>query len=305
MLHRVVAEHRDGFDPNRELHVTPDVLGAVIAATRAEGLSFVTLDEAAARLRAGGAAPPFACLTFDDGYRDNLDLALPVCARLEAPFTVYVTTGFVDRTADIWWYAVEALLRGVREIDIDGAAVPAATAAQKTAAFGLLAGRLRAMAPAAARALLDRLAARHGSGFRDDAAALAMDWDMVGALDRSGTGTVEAHGVTHAALARLEAADARFEAAESRRVLEARLGRPVRHFAFPFGDPPSAGPREFAMCGDLGFASAVTTRFGNLGPAAAAAPWALPRVPVNGFDDARTVAVKVSGLAAWLRRLAG
>lgn len=297
--------HRDGFDPNRELHVTPDVLAAVIEATRAQGFAFVTLDEAMARLRGGGAEAPFACLTFDDGYRDNLDLALPVCARLEAPFTVYVTTGFIDRTADIWWYALEGLLRDAERIEIDGAAVPVATAAEKAAAFGRLAGQLRAFGPAAARAAIDAMAARHGAGFRTDAAALAMDWDMVAALDRSGVGAVEAHGVTHAALARLAAADARAEAAESRRILEARLGRPVRHFAFPFGDPPSAGAREFALCGDLGFASAVTTRFGNLSASAAATAWSLPRVPVNGFDDARTVAVKVSGLAAWMRRLAG
>lgn len=305
MLHRVVAEHRGGFDPNRELHVTPDVLAAVITATRAHGFAFVTLDEALDRLRTGSAAAPFACLTFDDGYRDNFELALPVCSRLDAPFTVYVTTGFIDRSADIWWYAVEVLLREVDRIAIDGADVPAATTAEKAAAFGRLATRLRAAGPAAARALLDDLAARHGTEFRDAAAALAMDWVMVDALDRSVVGAVEAHGVTHAALARLDPAEARAEAAESRRLLEARLGRPVRHFAFPFGDPPSAGARDFALCGELGFASAVTTRFGNIGPGSAAAPWSLPRVPVNGFDDARTVAVKVSGMAAWLRRLAG
>jgi peptidoglycan/xylan/chitin deacetylase (PgdA/CDA1 family) len=128
-----------------------------------------------------------------------------------------------------------------------------------------------------------------------------MDWNMVAALDRSGVASIGAHGVTHAALARLEEAAARHEAAESRRILEARLGRPVVHFAYPFGDPPSAGPREFALCGALGFASATTTRFGNLAAGAGDAPWALPRVPVNGFDDARTVAVKVSGMAAALR----
>lgn len=297
--------HREGFDPNRDLHVTPDVLAAVITATRAQGFAFVTLDEAMDRLHGRAAAAPFACLTFDDGYRDNLDLALPVCARLDAPFTVYVTTGFVDRSADIWWYALEALLREAERVEIDGAAVPAATAAEKAAAFRRLAGQLRVLGPAAMRAAIDAMAARHGAGFRAGAAALAMDWDMVAALDRSGVGAVEAHGVSHAALARLDAADARAEAAESRRRLEALLGRPVRHFAFPFGDPPSAGAREFALCGELGFASAMTTRFGNLAAAAAATPWSLPRVPVNGFDDARTVAVKVSGLAAWLRRLAG
>ena len=41
----------------------------------------------------------FAALTFDDGYRDTLDEALPVLERLRAPFTVYCATGFIERTA--------------------------------------------------------------------------------------------------------------------------------------------------------------------------------------------------------------
>jgi peptidoglycan/xylan/chitin deacetylase (PgdA/CDA1 family) len=46
-------------------------------------------------------------LTFDDGYRDNAAFAYPVLKRHAAPFTVYVTTGFADATAPLWWLDLE------------------------------------------------------------------------------------------------------------------------------------------------------------------------------------------------------
>ena len=48
------------------------------------------------------------------------------------------------------------------------------------------------------------------------------------------------------------------------------------------GDPGSAGPREFALARELGFATAVTTRPGHLFADHAAHLHALPRVSVNG-----------------------
>ena len=36
----------------------------------------------------------FVCLTFDDGYRDNLRYALPILKKYDAPFTIYIPTSF-------------------------------------------------------------------------------------------------------------------------------------------------------------------------------------------------------------------
>ena len=36
-------------------------------------------------------------ITFDDGYRDNLTVALPLLEKFQLPMTLFVTAGFVDR----------------------------------------------------------------------------------------------------------------------------------------------------------------------------------------------------------------
>jgi peptidoglycan/xylan/chitin deacetylase (PgdA/CDA1 family) len=79
------------------------------------------------------------------------------------------------------------------------------------------------------------------------------------------------------------------------------LGAPVRHLAYPVGDPTSAGPREFTMARDLGFRSAVTTRPGMLFPEHAQHLTALPRISVNGFfQNADAFDVLLSGVPFWL-----
>ena len=77
----------------------------------------------------------------------------------------------------------------------------------------------------------------------------------------------------------------RAEMENSRAVIEAALGVRPEHFAYPVGDPTSAGPREFKIAAELGFKTAVTTRPGVLFPGhadhltGAAAHLAQRRVP--------------------------
>jgi peptidoglycan/xylan/chitin deacetylase (PgdA/CDA1 family) len=85
---------------------------------------------------------------------------------------------------------------------------------------------------------------------------------------------------------------------QSRAVIEAALGKRTQHFAFPVGDPTSAGPREFRIAAELGFKTAVTTRPGVIFRKHREHLSALPRISVNGeFQRSRYVKVLMSGSA--------
>ena len=63
------------------------------------------------RLAERNFARRFACFTFDDGYRDNRDFALPVMREFDAPFTVYVASDFRRRQRRrLWWIALETVI---------------------------------------------------------------------------------------------------------------------------------------------------------------------------------------------------
>ena len=107
MLHRVVEQRSES--KNRVLEITPLFLEQTICDYRRQGYRFVSIDEACDIISKGHTKQPFVCLTFDDGYRDNYTVALPLLKRLNIPFAVYVTTGFIDNRLPMWWYPNQQL----------------------------------------------------------------------------------------------------------------------------------------------------------------------------------------------------
>ena len=110
-LHHVRPAPPGGFRPNGLLEITPDFLDRALTLIRAEGYDIVSLDEALLRLADPKPGRFFVALTFDDGYRDNLDQAWPVLAKHQAPWTLYVVRGFAERTARLWWLELEEAIR--------------------------------------------------------------------------------------------------------------------------------------------------------------------------------------------------
>jgi len=109
-LHHVRPRRRQAFQPNRLLEVTPSYLEAVIVRMRDAGIDLVSLDEMHRQLVEGNFKRRFACLTFDDGYRDNLAYAYPILKKQAAPFAIYVPTSFPDRLGELWWLVLEAVI---------------------------------------------------------------------------------------------------------------------------------------------------------------------------------------------------
>ena len=110
MLHHVRPARDDMFQPNRHLEITPDFLREVLAHVRALGVDIVSMDEAHRRMHERDFARRFACFTFDDGYRDNRDHALPLFREFDVPCTVYVASDFAEGTGRLWWIELERAL---------------------------------------------------------------------------------------------------------------------------------------------------------------------------------------------------
>ena len=124
MLHRVV-ERRSEKPEQRELEVTVDWLEQLIDFYRKQGFRFVSVCELPLILNSQFSilnSPRWVCITFDDGYKDNYTIAYPILKRLNVPFIVYVTTGFVDNRLPMWWYPGENLgisAEELKQLDTD------------------------------------------------------------------------------------------------------------------------------------------------------------------------------------------
>ncbi|WP_108460063.1 polysaccharide deacetylase family protein [Devosia naphthalenivorans] len=299
-LHRVLPDDPEDFAPNAILQVKPDFLEYVIERLRDLGIDIVSLDEALERLAAPGKGKPFVVLTFDDAYKDNLEYALPILHRQEAPFTLYVPTALVDGVGELWWQAIEDIITHQQAIALttngEKDYVETLTVAEKTDAFNTLYWQMRKMPEADRVQLVRSFAAAYGYDLEKQCRDLIMDWQQVRLFAEDPLCTIGAHTVHHYELSKLSPEHARSEMKQSADVLVAQLGERPAHFSYPLGGPLSAGEREFALARELGFKSAVTTRPGGLYPHHAANPHALPRVSLNGlFQSRRYVDVFASG----------
>lgn len=303
MLHHVRPRRDDEFQPNSHLEIEPDFLRAMLEHLRALDIDIVSADEMHWRLTQRDFARRFACFTFDDGYRDNRDHALPVMREFDAPFTVYVASDFAEGTGRLWWLALEEVIAKAStiEVPIDGVttAIDTSMPAAKRAAFERLHDWLRSLpGEDDLQREVTALCGRHGVDETTIARRFCMSWDELKAFANDPLVTIGAHTITHCNLARQSDDVAAFEIAASKTRIEAALARPVEHLAYPYGDKIAAGLREFELARAIGFKTAVTTRPGMLFPESADHLTALQRVSLNGnYQDARIIPVLTSGAA--------
>jgi peptidoglycan/xylan/chitin deacetylase (PgdA/CDA1 family) len=188
---RILFYHRVSDDRD-ELAVTPRSFRHQMDYLASQSYQVVDVREAVEILDKGGASTKTLGLSFDDGYLDIAEQALPILAERGFSATVFVSTGAIDGWTKFAWYSRQPPLMG---------------------------------------------------------------WDEILELEAEGTLKFEAHSLTHANLPTLRDGAARQEIVSSKAVLEARLGRPVEVFSYPFG---LFGHRERALVAEAGFRAAVS-----------------------------------------------
>lgn len=226
--------------------------------------TIIPLIDAVRRARAGTLPANAACITFDDGYADNAEVALPVLQAHGLSATFFVATGFLDG-GRMWNDTVIEMVRGSPGTTLNADAIGLGShrldsiGARRQAVSGLI-GQLKYLPLEQRMIQVGRLVELAGIALPDD---LMMTSAQVRQLQRAGM-DIGAHTVNHPILAKLVPQQARAEIAEGKQALEAIIGAPVALFAYPNGKPGADYSSEHvAMIEQLGFEGAVSTSRGT------------------------------------------
>lgn len=264
IFHRVLPQPDPLFPDEVDAARFDEMLGWVKA-----WFNVLPLDEAAQRLTDGSLPARAAALSFDDGYADNHDVALPLLRRHGLPCSFFVATGFLDGGRMWNDTLIEAVrhshqpvldLRGLQDGRGDDLGQHAlGDTAGRRAALGALIGRVKYLPPAPRLACVNAIAERAEVAPAND---LMMSSQQVRQLRAAGM-QIGAHTVSHPILATLSPTEAADEMARSRDTLQQLLGEPVGLFAYPNGKPgtdylPDVHP---GLVRELGFDAAVSTRW--------------------------------------------
>ncbi len=112
-LHRVLGNEEVGSTHNSILEIKVQKLEELIQQLLALQVQFVTLKEAKEILACNNKPnKPIVHFSFDDAYKDNLTLALPIFEKYRVPFSVFVTSDFVDEQQPfVWWYMLDIIMQ--------------------------------------------------------------------------------------------------------------------------------------------------------------------------------------------------
>jgi len=302
-LHHVGPDKNDEFRPNSILSVTPEFLTSTIETALDAGLVAVHLHDLPALLANMSDDRRFVAFTFDDGYRNNAEIAAPIFRKFGIPYTVFPTMGFVDRTHTIWWETAEALLRETKEISFDFDRGPETlstkTVSQKYLAFDRLAAFVRAFdEDEAVRRIDDMATSQCGIDPRTIVNDMVMDQTELMALAADPLAHIGGHTIAHVNLQRVSKERLIHEIEASQTAIERVVGYRPKSFSYPYGWSSAVGEREIGMVAKAGFDVAVTTQPAVLQRSDALRPTAIKRISLNGdFQKQRYVKALISGLA--------
>jgi peptidoglycan/xylan/chitin deacetylase (PgdA/CDA1 family) len=272
--HRIAEPGIDRFyDP--VISATPESFRVQVE-WLANRVRLVTLDELITRVESGSPwREPAMLITFDDGYRDNFNVAAPILRERNVPATFFLTTAFLDSPRLPWWDHVAYVLKQtqVQRLIVErtpGGGAPALDIdLQTTSRSAAIMTIIRAFLDETITDpgwFLDRLAERTEVDIDSEGLGreLFMNWDQVRQLAEGNAGlSIGSHAHTHRKLAGLDEECQRQELAGSKQVLEARLGRPIQALAYPYGWPGTYTAGTMALAERAGYRLAFSSREGT------------------------------------------
>jgi peptidoglycan/xylan/chitin deacetylase (PgdA/CDA1 family) len=204
-----------------------------------------------------------AILTFDDGYKDNYTFVYPYLTERNIPFTIYITTDFLDKKAILWWYLLkdlgkDELVKSIRNGEIEP----------------------------------EELFRENGVS-PEQYVEETLNWEELKEMSRSSLVTIGGHTTSHPNLRLLESSGVEFEIGVSKQRLEEELEIPIEHFAYPYGGKSEADEVTYSITEKFGFKTAVTTVEDNVRDQQSIA---LPRIPISGNSSLGDIKVRLSGI---------
>ncbi|WP_043531497.1 polysaccharide deacetylase family protein [Litchfieldella xinjiangensis] len=278
MLHRVIEDEEAARLPHRAPYCLGPQSFDHLLMSVSEVARIVSLDTALKPHRDPRAA---IALTFDDGWRDNAEVAAPILEHYALPASIFVTTGLLNRPRGFWWEVIGESLwtrqhpEWTRDALGDaGLPLPPMPPAHPDEAYSHALRRYLQVLEGHCPQTLNRVAdALHGQlGLPPH----GIDPFTLRRLEHGGLIRFGAHGVLPERLEPLSDERVCWHIRRSRSDLRRLCREPLEAFAYPDAQP---SPRLKQLASRCGVQLALAGAGGWLSQRDA--PLALPRIPIS------------------------
>jgi len=233
----------------------------------ARNYTIISLNEFVGKIRKRESLAGCVVITFDDGFKDNYQNAYPVLKRYNAPATIFLTTGRIEDGEAPWFIKFRHLFMkteksylkfSLNDVMLD---LPLATRMEKKAAATKVMLHLQKLPDSQRIEIADKLCKELAVDDSKEIEGLMLSWDEIREMSENGI-DFGAHTINHPVLSRLPVGKAEEEIAQSKLIIEKKLGRQVTSFAYPFGKKDQYNEDTIKILKKLSFDCAVTTELG-------------------------------------------
>ncbi|MFT7464152.1 MAG: peptidoglycan/xylan/chitin deacetylase (PgdA/CDA1 family) [Pseudohongiellaceae bacterium] len=309
MFHNVGHPETTAYLPDH-MKISEATLERLLDLLEAGGYETITQTQLVETLDAGETPKKQVVLTFDDGYRDNHDLLLPILKRRGATATIFVQTGPMKGKLNwlhhYFWVLHREGPHKLATLISEQLSRPHLRADLADLPNGLVEAEyamkqlLKYEVAAEERdQILERIFSEQGGNDGELARDVYLSPDECRALDEAGI-EIGAHTVNHLILSSLDSTRQRLEIEGSLRDLESWLGHGIPAFAYPYGRNWDFNEETLGILDDLGFSSAITAMPGLNDPQTPRMQ--LRRIAVNQESDLADVMCEVDGVFDWFER---
>lgn len=258
-LHHITDKNPNGIPTNEDLKVSPCFLEKIILKYKNKGFIFISLDQLSDIINTGRKPKhPFIAFTIDDGYLDNYTRALPVFERQQVPFAIFVATDFIDKKAILWWDILEDLILKNDSLIFGGDKYQCLTFQEKWDVFRILREKILLFDQTEIEKKLKKAFSFYDIDWYEPVRRQAMSWEHVKDISQHPLCTIGGHTVSHLALNKLSDQEFREEIADGLAKLQSAIGKPIQHFAYPYGSPNEIGEREYKLISEFNFKTVFT-----------------------------------------------
>jgi len=209
---------------------------------------------------------PSIAVTFDDGYADNALNALPIIEEIGVPATFFVSTGNIDTRQEYWWDELERIILGDRPLpklfvlndDRYGRRWPTDTLLERQKFYLRITLLMKKITAERRDDWLDQFRQWAGTDEKGRSAYRAMTCKELQQLASSKYVTIGAHTVTHSCLSMLSEKQQKDEIFCSKQELEAKLGKTITVFSYPYGKKSDYNGTSVRLCREAGFSKAAS-----------------------------------------------
>lgn len=203
-------------------------------------------------------------LTFDDGYKDNYDIAYHILKNKGLPATFFIATNYMDSGLPLWDYEVSKIIynsKNIRKVKIGKLEIIHNFTQSRMGFISLVINRMKYLSLADREVTLKFLREQDSGKGIPDMRDSCMTWSEIIEMSKQNM-EIGSHSKTHSSLANMPLSEAIEEIRESKRDIEKRTGKDCLHFAFPFGSQKDYNQNLIDCVINSGFQTCLINRHG-------------------------------------------